>query len=304
MKDRTASMPEPIPPPGEDHVHSEMRSAVARGLLIYCSDYKCSHWTNISGDQWPDGVRLSDIEPQFICRVCGQRGADVRPNFNWEIRGPTREGCRCRRSWGMQPPAAHRRSTRHQHPQHNVAALTRLAQAATPLPGAVQQLCRIRARANPRNKKEISRLIRAERGPLCAFRQHLDRVQGRAWLEVEADPRPPLVYGLLTTSPNPVVEPFCGALIDMRDLAQVMENLHGQQVDDLAIAAAALIARLTDWRGSPKGRPRAPILLLGGRRSRPRSFSLHVMRPVRLGQKIEPSKPLPALRRHRQSQPA
>jgi hypothetical protein len=30
-----------------------------RGLLIYCSDYKCSHLISMSGDQWPDGMRLS-----------------------------------------------------------------------------------------------------------------------------------------------------------------------------------------------------------------------------------------------------
>ena len=46
----------------------EMRAGGVRGLLTYCSDYKCSHWTAISGDRWPDGVRLSDIEQQFVCR--------------------------------------------------------------------------------------------------------------------------------------------------------------------------------------------------------------------------------------------
>src|ERR1700732_1499379 len=62
----------------------EMRAAGVRGLLIYCSDYKCGHWTAISGEKWPDDVRLSDLEPLFTCQVCGQRGADVRPNFSWE----------------------------------------------------------------------------------------------------------------------------------------------------------------------------------------------------------------------------
>ena len=62
----------------------EMRASGVRGLLIYCSDYKCSHGTTISGDRWPDSVRLSDIEPLFICQICWQRGADVRPNFHWE----------------------------------------------------------------------------------------------------------------------------------------------------------------------------------------------------------------------------
>jgi len=36
----------------------------------------------ISGDASPDDARLSDIEERFTCRVCGKRGADVRPDFN------------------------------------------------------------------------------------------------------------------------------------------------------------------------------------------------------------------------------
>ena len=56
----------------------EMRASGIRDLLIYCSDYKCSHSTTISGDRWPDDVRLSDIEPLFLCKACGKRGADVR----------------------------------------------------------------------------------------------------------------------------------------------------------------------------------------------------------------------------------
>jgi hypothetical protein len=63
---------------------AEMRAAGVRGLLIYCSDYRCSHHTTISGDRWPDDARLSDIEPRVTCQACGRRGADVRPNFDWE----------------------------------------------------------------------------------------------------------------------------------------------------------------------------------------------------------------------------
>jgi hypothetical protein len=59
----------------------EMRASGIRDLLIYCSDYKCSHSTTISGDRWPDDVRLSDIEPLFLCKACGKRGADVRGRF-------------------------------------------------------------------------------------------------------------------------------------------------------------------------------------------------------------------------------
>jgi hypothetical protein len=59
----------------------EMRSSGVRGLLIYCADYTCSHSIAISADQWPDHVRLSDLESRFVCKACGKRGADVRPDF-------------------------------------------------------------------------------------------------------------------------------------------------------------------------------------------------------------------------------
>jgi hypothetical protein len=58
----------------------EMRSSGARGLLIYCADYHCSHSSAISANRWPDDVRLSDIEPLFTCQACGRKGGDVRPD--------------------------------------------------------------------------------------------------------------------------------------------------------------------------------------------------------------------------------
>jgi hypothetical protein len=61
----------------------EMRGSGVRDVLIYCSDYKCSHHTKVSGDAWPDHVRLSDIEPGFVCTACGRRGADVRDDFRF-----------------------------------------------------------------------------------------------------------------------------------------------------------------------------------------------------------------------------
>ena len=62
---------------------ADMRDMGMRGLLIESSDYKCSHLITMSGDQWPDEMRLSDLEPRFICSACGKRGADVRPDFSW-----------------------------------------------------------------------------------------------------------------------------------------------------------------------------------------------------------------------------
>jgi len=44
-----------------------------RGVLVYCSDYKCSNWRRISADRWPDDVRLSDLEPLFVSQACGTR---------------------------------------------------------------------------------------------------------------------------------------------------------------------------------------------------------------------------------------
>ena len=62
----------------------EMRASGVRGLLIYCSDYRCSHWTTMSADKWPDDLRCPIWSRDFICEACGKRGADVRPNFDWE----------------------------------------------------------------------------------------------------------------------------------------------------------------------------------------------------------------------------
>ena len=62
----------------------EMRESGVTGLLVYCSDYKCSHSIKLEAtmvDRWPDSVRLSDLEGRFICKRCGNRGADVRPHF-------------------------------------------------------------------------------------------------------------------------------------------------------------------------------------------------------------------------------
>jgi hypothetical protein len=68
----------------------EMRSSGLRRLLVYCGDYKCAHSTKISAEQWPDHVRLSDLEARLVCKACGKRGADVRPLFD-ETRAPSRQ---------------------------------------------------------------------------------------------------------------------------------------------------------------------------------------------------------------------
>ena len=54
----------------------EMRQSGPRRVLVYCGDYKCSHSVVIVAGRWGDDARLSDLEPQFTCKLCGHRGAD------------------------------------------------------------------------------------------------------------------------------------------------------------------------------------------------------------------------------------
>jgi hypothetical protein len=60
----------------------QMRASGVRGVLVYCaSDRRCSHWKRFNADRSPDEVRLSDLEPRFVCDACGGRGADVWPDW-------------------------------------------------------------------------------------------------------------------------------------------------------------------------------------------------------------------------------
>jgi hypothetical protein len=43
----------------------EMREMGVRGVLVYCADYRCSHSVALCADQWPDAMRLSDLELRF-----------------------------------------------------------------------------------------------------------------------------------------------------------------------------------------------------------------------------------------------
>jgi hypothetical protein len=65
----------------------DMRSTGVHGVLVNCADYPCSHSIAICADRRPDDVRLSDLEARFVCAACCNRGADVRPDFNWNAKG-------------------------------------------------------------------------------------------------------------------------------------------------------------------------------------------------------------------------
>jgi hypothetical protein len=69
---------------------AEMRSMQLRGLLVFCADYRCSHSIKLSADRWPGEVRLSDLEPLFTCTACGNKGADIRPDFATRDTAPVR----------------------------------------------------------------------------------------------------------------------------------------------------------------------------------------------------------------------
>jgi hypothetical protein len=78
-------MPELTAPTRQQKIPlAEMRSSDVRGLLVYCANYRCAHAVRISADRWPDHIRLSDLEPLFVCQACGQRGADIRPDWDWD----------------------------------------------------------------------------------------------------------------------------------------------------------------------------------------------------------------------------
>ncbi|WP_426434298.1 hypothetical protein [Bradyrhizobium genosp. P] len=74
--------------PAQKITFGDMRSMGVRGVLVYCSDHRCSHSVALMADRWPDDVRLSNLEPRFVCGACGKRGADIRPNFSWNAKGP------------------------------------------------------------------------------------------------------------------------------------------------------------------------------------------------------------------------
>lgn len=59
-------------------------AAVTLTCAVYCGEYSCSHSLAIRADHWSDGLKLADIEQQFVCRACGKRGGEASPQL--EIR--------------------------------------------------------------------------------------------------------------------------------------------------------------------------------------------------------------------------
>jgi hypothetical protein len=72
----------------------EMRSSGPTRVVAFCGDYNCAHSTVVDAAQWPDDIRLSDLEPRFFCKVCGHRSADVRPLFEGRSKATNRTAAR------------------------------------------------------------------------------------------------------------------------------------------------------------------------------------------------------------------
>jgi len=88
-----------------------------------------------------------------------------------------------------------RRAASHQHPEHRIAALARLAEAGKPLPGAGQQLLRICARAEPADQKDVVWFALNEDRPLFAFAGIWTEFKGDRGTKSKPIPGPHDVYG-------------------------------------------------------------------------------------------------------------
>ena len=59
-----------------------MRSNGVRSLIVWCSNVTCRHEAIVNVDGLGDDVFVPSLGPRMYCQRCGQRGADVRPNWN------------------------------------------------------------------------------------------------------------------------------------------------------------------------------------------------------------------------------
>jgi hypothetical protein len=59
-----------------------MRENGVRSLLVTCSNVTCRHEKIVDVDAYGDDLFVPSFGPKMRCERCGQRGADVRPNWN------------------------------------------------------------------------------------------------------------------------------------------------------------------------------------------------------------------------------
>jgi putative SOS response-associated peptidase YedK len=110
--------------------------------------------------------------------------------------------------WGM-PPPPRKRAAGHQHPQHQLTSLARLAQAGEPLLGAANSFAEYAPETNPETKKkDVVWFALNEDRPPFAFAGIWTTFNGDRGTKSKPIPGPHQVYGFLTTSPNEIVAPI------------------------------------------------------------------------------------------------
>ncbi|WP_271619128.1 hypothetical protein [Bradyrhizobium sp. CCBAU 51745] len=63
----------------------DLRSTGVRDLIVFCLDYRCSHNVKLAAvyvDRWPNELRISQLEPRFVCTACGMRGSCIVAGSN------------------------------------------------------------------------------------------------------------------------------------------------------------------------------------------------------------------------------
>jgi hypothetical protein len=59
-----------------------MRANAVRSVLASCSNVNCRHESILNVNSLGDDVSVPSLGPQMRCQRYGQRGADMRPNWN------------------------------------------------------------------------------------------------------------------------------------------------------------------------------------------------------------------------------
>jgi hypothetical protein len=59
-----------------------MRANGVRSLIVICTNVTCRHEAIVNVDGQSDAAFVPALSRLMRCQQCGQRGADVRPNWN------------------------------------------------------------------------------------------------------------------------------------------------------------------------------------------------------------------------------
>jgi hypothetical protein len=69
----------------------EMRSSGPTRVVVFCSDYRCAHSTVVDAAQWPDDIRLSDLEPSSSARSAAIAAPMSGRSLREEVKPPTEQ---------------------------------------------------------------------------------------------------------------------------------------------------------------------------------------------------------------------